>query len=102
MAEAALALGMSISISGIVTFKAADDLRAVVRDIPLDRLLVETDAPYLAPVPRRGRRNEPAFVAYTAARVAELKGVSIAELERATTDNFFRLFAKADRTALAA
>jgi TatD DNase family protein len=102
MAEAALSLGMSISISGIVTFKAADDLRAVVRDIPLDRLLVETDAPYLAPVPRRGRRNEPAFVAYTAARVAELKGVSIAELERATTDNFFRLFAKADRTALAA
>jgi TatD DNase family protein len=101
MAETALALGLSISISGIVTFKAADELRAIVRDIPLDRLLVETDAPYLAPVPRRGKRNEPAFVAYTAAKVAELKGVAIAELERATTDNFFRLFTRADRTQCA-
>jgi TatD DNase family protein len=102
MAEAALELGMSISISGIVTFKAADALRDIVRDVPVERLLVETDAPYLAPVPRRGRRNEPAFVAYTAARVAELKGLSLTELERVTTENFFRLFARADRAALAA
>ncbi|QQS12711.1 MAG: TatD family hydrolase [Rhodospirillales bacterium] len=102
VAVAALELGMSVSISGIVTFKAAEELRGIVRDIPMDRLLVETDAPYLAPIPKRGRRNEPAFVAHTAAKVAELKGVSIAELERATTDNFFRLFAKADRGALRA
>jgi len=102
VAQAALELGMSISISGIVTFKAAEDLRRIVRDIPLERLLVETDAPYLAPVPKRGKRNEPAFVAHTAAKVAELKGVSMAALEQATTDNFFRLFAKADRGVLAA
>ncbi len=97
VARRALALGLYISISGIVTFKAADSLRAIVRDIPLERLLVETDAPYLAPVPERGKTNEPAFVAHTAAKVAELKGVSLRELEAATTDNFFRLFAKAER-----
>ncbi len=97
VAERALALGLYVSISGIVTFKAASDLRDIVRDIPLDRLLVETDAPYLAPVPRRGKTNEPAFVAHTAAKVAELKGISPAELAAATTDNFFRLFAKAER-----
>ena len=97
IARRALALGMYISISGIVTFKAAEALRATVSDIPLERLLVETDAPYLAPVPKRGKTNEPAFVAHTAAKVAELKGVSVAELEAATTDNFFRLFAKAER-----
>ena len=71
-----------------------------MRDIPLDRLLVETDAPYLAPVPKRGKTNEPAFVAHTAAKVAELKGVGLAELEAATTDNFFRLFAKAERVSV--
>jgi TatD DNase family protein len=97
VARRALALGMYISISGIVTFKAADSLRAIVRDIPLERLLVETDAPYLAPVPKRGKTNEPAFVAHTAAKVAELKAIGVAELETATTDNFFRLFAKAER-----
>ena len=70
MAEAALELGFYISISGIVTFRNAEELRAIVRDVPLDRLLVETDAPYLAPVPYRGKRNEPAFVAATAAAVA--------------------------------
>jgi TatD DNase family protein len=75
-------------------------LRATVRDIPLDRLLVETDAPYLAPVPKRGKTNEPAFVAHTAAKVAELKGVGVPELEAATTDNFFRLFAKAERATV--
>lgn len=92
---------MYISISGIVTFKAAESLRAIVRDLPLDRLLVETDAPYLAPVPKRGKTNEPSFVAHTAAKVAELKGVGIADLEAATTENFFRLFAKAERGACA-
>ena len=97
VARCALALGFYISISGIVTFKAAEGLRGIVRDVPLDRLLVETDSPYLAPVPKRGKTNEPAYVAHTAARVAELKGVSIAELEVATTANFFRLFAKAER-----
>ena len=97
VARCALALGFYISISGIVTFKAAEDLRGIVRDIPLDRLLVETDSPYLAPVPKRGKTNEPAYVAHTAAKVAELKGVSVAELEAATTTNFFRLFAKAER-----
>jgi TatD DNase family protein len=101
IARRALALGLYISLSGIVTFKAAESLRAIVRDLPLDRLLVETDAPYLAPVPKRGKTNEPAFVAHTAARVAELKGVSVAELEAATTENFFRLFTKAERSACA-
>ncbi len=99
LAEAALDLGFYISISGIVTFRNAEDLRAIVRDVPLDRLLVETDAPYLAPVPYRGRRNEPAYVAATAAAVATLKGVEPEELDAATTDNFFRLFAKATRPA---
>jgi TatD DNase family protein len=95
LAEAALDLGFYISISGIVTFRNAEDLRAIVRDVPLDRLLVETDAPYLAPVPYRGKRNEPAYVAATAAAVAALKGVEPGELAAATTANFFRLFAKA-------
>jgi TatD DNase family protein len=99
LAEAALDLGFYISISGIVTFRNAEDLRAIVRDVPLDRLLVETDAPYLAPVPYRGKRNEPAFVAATAAAVAVLKGVETEELAAATTANFFRLFAKATRPA---
>jgi len=99
LAEAALDLGFYISISGIVTFRNAEELRAIVRDVPLDRLLVETDSPYLAPVPYRGRRNEPAYVAATAAAVAALKGVEPAELAAATTDNFFRLFAKARRPA---
>src|ERR1700730_18086574 len=94
LAEAALDLGFHISISGIVTFKNAEELRAIVRDVPLDRLLVETDAPYLAPVPYRGRRNEPAYVAATAAAGAALKGVEPAVLAGATTDNFFRLFSK--------
>ena len=95
LAEAALALGFLVSISGIVTFKNADELRAIVRDLPLDRLLVETDAPYLAPVPYRGKRNEPAFVAATAAAVAALKGIAPEALAAATSGNFFRLFAKA-------
>jgi TatD DNase family protein len=97
LAEAAVDLGFYISASGIMTFKKSEELRAVLHDVPLDRLLVETDAPYLAPVPMRGKRNEPAFVAHTAKALAELKGVSSDELAKATTDNFFRLFAKAAR-----
>ncbi|MGD9615787.1 MAG: TatD family hydrolase [Alphaproteobacteria bacterium] len=97
LAEAALDLGFYISISGIVTFRKADELRAIIRDVPLDRLLVETDAPYLAPVPHRGKRNEPAYVTATAAAVATLKGVRPEELAAATTENFFRLFQKARR-----
>jgi TatD DNase family protein len=97
LGDAALDLGFYISISGIVTFKNAEELREIVRDVPLERLLIETDAPYLAPVPYRGRRNEPAYVAATAAAVAALKGVEPAELAAATTDNFFRLFGKASR-----
>ena len=99
LADAALDLGFYISISGIVTFRNADELRAIVRDVPLQRLLVETDAPYLAPVPYRGRRNEPAYVAATAACVAALKGIAPDELAAATTENFFRLFHKAVRPA---
>lgn len=95
LAEAAIELGYYISISGIVTFRNAEDLRATVRDLPLDRLLIETDAPYLAPVPYRGKRNEPAFVAATAAAVAALKGIEPEQLASITSDNFFKLFSKA-------
>jgi TatD DNase family protein len=95
LAEAALALGFYISLAGILTFKNAEPLRAIARDLPLDRLLIETDAPYLAPVPMRGRSNEPAFIVHTAARLAELKGMSVEALAQATSENFFRLFTKA-------
>ena len=95
VAETALELGFYISVSGLVTFRNAEELRAIVRDVPLDRLLVETDAPYLAPVPYRGKRNEPAFVAATAAAVAELKGIELHHLAAITSENFFRLFGKA-------
>ena len=95
IATTALELGLYISISGIVTFKTAEELRNIVRTVPLKRLLVETDSPYLAPVPKRGKRNEPAFTAYTAAKVAELKGVTVEELAAHTTQNFFALFNKA-------
>ena len=97
LAQAALDLGGYISASGITTFKKAGELRAVFKDVPLDRLLVETDSPYLAPIPHRGKRNEPAFVAITARAMAELRGIAFEELAGATTDNFFRLFAKAER-----
>lgn len=90
-----LALGLSISISGIVTFKNARDLATFARDIPEDRLLVETDSPFLAPVPHRGRPGEPAFVADTARFLARERGVSEEALAAATTANFYRLFAKA-------
>ena len=90
-----LDLGLSISLSGIVTFKNAKDLQAVARTIPQDRLLIETDSPFLAPVPHRGRPCEPGFVRDTAAFVADLRGETLEELARYTTDNFHRLFAKA-------
>jgi TatD DNase family protein len=95
MARACLDLGFVVSFSGIVTFRNAAELREVARFVPEDRFLVETDAPYLAPVPMRGKRNEPAFVAHTAARVAELRGVPVEALAEATTATFFRLFRRA-------
>jgi TatD DNase family protein len=95
LAKAAVELGFFISVSGIATFKKADELRAVIKQVPLENLLVETDAPYLAPLPHRGKRNEPSFVVHTAAMLAELKGIGSSELASRTTANFFRLFAKA-------
>jgi TatD DNase family protein len=94
-ADKALALGFFISLSGIVTFKNAKELQEVARIIPDDRLLIETDSPFLAPVPHRGKSCEPAFVADTARLVAELRGVSVEELGALTSANFYRLFAKA-------
>jgi TatD DNase family protein len=101
LAERAIALGLSISFTGIVTFKKSDELRAIAAALPSDRILVETDAPYLAPGRYRGKRNEPAFVAETAKVLAETRGVSTDELARQTTDNFFRLFSKTPRPTLA-
>ncbi|MFT6221052.1 MAG: TatD DNase family protein [Candidatus Endobugula sp.] len=95
MAKQAIDMNYMISISGIVTFKKADELRDVVRQIPMDRLLVETDSPYLAPVPHRGKPNEPQYVRDVAEYIAELKGVSFEELAEITTANFYRLFPKA-------
>lgn len=95
LADAALEMGFYISLSGIVTFKSAGALRDVAKSIPLDRLLVETDSPYLAPIPMRGKRNEPSFVRHTATYVADFLGLSLADLAEKTTANFDRLFAKA-------
>ncbi len=92
MAEAALDLGYSVSISGIVTFRNADNVRDVARRVPAERLLIETDCPWLAPVPHRGRPNEPAYLTATAAFLAELRGQRVAELAALTEDNFRRLF----------
>jgi TatD DNase family protein len=97
VARAALDLGFYISMSGIVTFKNAVELKEVARMVPLDRLLVETDAPYLAPVPYRGKTNRPAYVRHVAEEVARLKGLDVERIAEATTDNFFRLFARAKR-----
>jgi TatD DNase family protein len=97
LAERAVALGFYISLSGILTFKNAEALRETAAALPLDRLLVETDAPYLAPAPNRGKRNEPAFVVHTAAALAGLRGVGVKEIETVTTDNFFRLFKRVKR-----
>lgn len=95
VAQAAMTMGFYISFSGIVTFKSAKDLKEVARQVPLDRLLVETDAPYLAPTPHRGKRNEPAFVRHVAEEIAQLRGISLEEVAVASTNNFFRLFATA-------
>ncbi len=97
LARRALNIGFYISLSGIVTFKNAQDLRDIVDKIPLDRILVETDSPFLAPMPNRGKRNEPSFVVHTAARIAEIKNVDSGFLSEASTNNFFRLFNKAQR-----
>lgn len=92
MAEAALALNFYISFSGIITFKNADELREVVKYVPIERLLIETDSPYLAPVPYRGKSNEPAYVGEVAKQVASLKGMSVEDVARITSDNFTDLF----------
>ncbi|MGI9405258.1 MAG: TatD family hydrolase [Hyphomicrobiaceae bacterium] len=100
LAMRGLALGLYVSFSGVITFKNSQDLRDIARDVPADRLLVETDAPYLAPVPYRGKPNEPAYVAHTAAALADVKGMAVDELAAQTTENFFRLYSKAPRDAL--
>lgn len=97
LAEAALDMGFYLSMSGVVTFKNAQELRDIFKDAPLDKVLVETDAPYLAPVPKRGKRNEPAYVAHTAAMGAEIYGLSSTEFAAKTTDNFHTLFSKVSR-----
>jgi TatD DNase family protein len=102
LARRALAIGLYISLSGVLTFKKSDALREIAAGVPLDRLLVETDAPYLAPGKFRGKRNEPAYVVETAKELAKVKGVTAAEIARATTENFFNLYAKTPRTALPA
>ncbi len=101
MAKQALDLGFYISFSGILTFKNAESLRDVARSVPLERLLIETDSPYLAPVPYRGKKNEPRFVPHVAAQVAELRGLSVEAVAELTTENFFRLFSGAHDAAAA-
>jgi TatD DNase family protein len=97
LAARVAALGAWFSVSGIATFKAADDVRAVVREMPADRIIVETDCPYLAPVPHRGRRNEPAFLPHVLEKLAEIRGWSHEEAERRTEDAFFALFERIPR-----
>ena len=94
-ARKSLDLGFYISISGVVTFKNANELRESIKFVPLDRILIETDSPFLAPTPFRGKINEPAFVAYVAEKVAEVKGIDVETIAEATSNNFFRLFDKA-------
>jgi TatD DNase family protein len=97
MAKKAIDLGFYISFSGIITFKNAESLRETVKKIPIENILIETDSPYLAPVPNRGKLNEPANVIYVAEKIAELKGISIEEVAEVTTNNFFTLFTKCKR-----
>jgi len=99
LARRGLALGLYVSFSGVLTFKKSDELREIAATVPMDRVLVETDAPYLAPMPYRGKRNEPAYVRYTAKVLAEVKGVSEEEIARATTENVHRLFSRLPRDA---
>jgi TatD DNase family protein len=94
LATAALDIGLYISIAGILTFKNAEDLRATMKFVPLDRILIETDAPYLAPIPMRGKRNEPAFVKHVAQMLAQVKDLSFEDIAEATTGNFKKLFSK--------
>jgi TatD DNase family protein len=101
LAMKAIALGLSISFTGILTFKKSEALRALAAELPADRIMVETDAPYLAPGKFRGKRNEPAFVVEVAGVLAEARGVSLDEISRQTTENFFRLFSKVPRPAAA-
>ena len=102
LALAAIDLGLSISFTGILTFKNSQNLRDIAKELPADRIFLETDAPYLAPGRYRGKRNEPAFVVETAKVLAEVRGVSPDEIARQTTENFFRLFSKVPRPATAA
>ncbi len=99
LAECGIELGFTVSFSGILTFKNSQDIRDIASDMPRDRVLVETDAPYLAPVPNRGKRNEPAFVADTARVLAEIWGMEEADIRRQTSNNFFNLFSKIPRPA---
>jgi TatD DNase family protein len=101
LARRAIALGLFISFTGILTFKNSTALRAIAAELPADRILVETDAPYLAPAPFRGKRNEPAYVVETAKVLAETRGVSFDEIAHQTSENFFRLFSKVPRPATA-
>lgn len=94
LSKSSLDIGLYISIAGIITFKNSDDLRDIMQYVPLDRILVETDSPYLAPVPMRGKRNEPAFVKHVAEMLAQVKGISVEDIAEITTDNFKRLFSK--------
>lgn len=98
LAFTAIELGHYVSFTGILTFKASEALRALAADLPADRVMVETDAPYLAPLPYRGKRNEPAYVVETAKVLADVRGVSIEDIAHLTTENFFRLFNKVPRT----
>ena len=102
LAMRAIALGLSISFTGILTFKKSEDLRAIAAELPAERILVETDAPYLAPGKYRGKRNEPSFVVETAKTLAQVRGVSHDDIARQTTENFFRLFSKVPRSTAAA
>ncbi|MDP9108581.1 MAG: TatD family hydrolase, partial [Pseudomonadota bacterium] len=92
VAQAAIEMGFYISFSGIVTFKSAKELQAVALALPLERMLIETDSPYLAPMPHRGKTNEPSFVCHVAQYLASLKGIPVEQVARQTTDNFFSLF----------
>lgn len=100
LALRAVELGLYVSFSGVLTFKKSEELRAIARELPLDRLLVETDAPYLAPGKWRGKRNEPSYVTETARILAEVRGVDPAEMARRTTDSFFKLFSKVSRQSV--
>ena len=98
LARKAAELGAWFSVSGIATFKAADDVRAIIRDMPSDRIIVETDCPYLAPAPHRGRRNEPAYVPHVLAKLAEIRGWSLEEAEKRAEEAFFNLFSRVPRS----